>query len=95
MKPQIKGVLELLHKSEFDNKKHCFQMQWITTNDDKWGVGRSLVHYSACSSPTEAASYSTIQLGGRVDGQVTPPTMSCNKPIKIMPQARLSILILN
>jgi hypothetical protein len=28
-----------------------------------------------------------------VAGQVTASTMSCNKPLKILPQARLSILI--
>jgi hypothetical protein len=30
-----------------------------------------------------------------VDGQVTPATMSSREPVKIMPQARLSILILS
>jgi hypothetical protein len=58
-------------------------MWWITTNDDKRGVGRSLAHYSAWSSSIEAASHSTIRPGGRVAGQVIPSTMSYNKPVKL------------
>jgi hypothetical protein len=72
-----------------------FLVQWISTNDDKWGVGQSMAHYSSWSSPAEVASHSVVQPGGRVASQVTPSTISHNKPIKIMPQARLSILILN
>jgi hypothetical protein len=60
----------------------------------KRGIGQGLAHYSSCSSPAEAASHSTVQPGGRVIGQVTPSTMSWSVPAKIMPQARLSILIL-
>jgi hypothetical protein len=42
---------------------------------ENWGI---------TSSPAEAGFHSTVQPGGKVDGQV-----------KIMPQARLSILILS
>jgi hypothetical protein len=57
-----------------------------------WG---SLAHHSSCSSPVEVGSHSTVQPGGRMDGQVTPTTISSREPVKIMPQARLSILILS
>jgi hypothetical protein len=57
-----------------------------------WG---SLSHHSSCSSSAEVGSHSTVQPGGKMDGQVTPATMSSKEPIKIMPQARLSILIFN
>jgi hypothetical protein len=40
----------------------------------------------------EVGSHSTVQPSGKMDGQVTPATMSSREPVKIMPQARLSIL---
>jgi hypothetical protein len=52
-------------------------------------------HYSSCSSPAEVGSHLTVQPGGKVDDQVTPATISSREPVKIMPQARLSILILS
>jgi hypothetical protein len=52
-------------------------------------------HHSSCSSSAEVGSHSTVQPGGKMDGQVTPATMSSRESVKkIMPQARLSILIL-
>jgi hypothetical protein len=45
-----------------------------------WG---SLAHHSSCSSSTEVGSHSTVQPGGKMDGQVTPATMSSREPIKI------------
>jgi hypothetical protein len=58
-------------------------------------IGQGLAHYFSWSSPAEAASHSTVQPGGRVEGQVTPSTMVFSVPLKNMPQARLSILILS
>jgi hypothetical protein len=58
-------------------------MQRITTNDDKRVVVWSLAHYYVCASPAKAASHSTVELGGRVARQVTPSTMSYNKPVKL------------
>jgi hypothetical protein len=58
-------------------------------------VRRSLSRHS-WSSPAAAGFHSTVQPGGKVDGQVNPETISSSKvPVKIMPQARLSILILS
>jgi hypothetical protein len=55
----------------------------ITTNDDNWGVWRSLAHYYSWSSRAKATSHSTVQSGGRVDGQVKPSTISCKRPVKL------------
>jgi hypothetical protein len=44
-----------------------------------WG---SLAHHSSCSSPAEVGSHSTVQPGGKVDGQVTPATISSREPMK-------------
>jgi hypothetical protein len=70
-------------------------MQRKLTNDEIMGGWGSLAHHSSCSSPTKAGSHSTVQPGGRVDAQVTPAIISSRVPIKIVPQARLSILILS
>jgi hypothetical protein len=70
-------------------------MQRNITNDkhtEGWG---SLSHHSSCSSPFEVGSHSTVQPDAKMDGQVTPATMSSKDPVKILPQARLSILILS
>jgi hypothetical protein len=56
--------------------------------------GEAWPHYS-WSSPTEAATHSTVYPSGRDGGQVTPSTKIKEVPAKIMPQARLSILILS
>jgi hypothetical protein len=65
----------------------------LTVNKtERWG---SLSHHSSCSSSAEVGSHSTVQPGGRVVGQVIPATISSREPVKIMPQARLSILILS
>ena len=45
-----------------------------------WG---SLSHHSSCSSSAEAGSHSTVQPGGKMDGQVTPATMSSREPVKL------------
>jgi hypothetical protein len=39
-------------------------------------------HHSSCSSSAEVGSHSTVQPGGKMDGQVTPATMSSREPIK-------------
>jgi hypothetical protein len=39
-------------------------------------------HHSSSSSPAEVGSHSTIQPGGKVDGQVTPATISSKEPEK-------------
>jgi hypothetical protein len=70
-------------------------MQRKLTNDEIKGGWGSLAHHSSCSSPAEVGSHSTVQPSGRVDGQVTLATISSRVPIKIVPQARLSILILS
>jgi hypothetical protein len=73
--------------------RSLFGLQRNETSDnqtERWG---SLSHHSPCSSSAEVGSHSTIQPGGKMDGQVTPATMSSREPVKIMPQARLSILI--
>jgi hypothetical protein len=70
-------------------------MQQKLTNDEIKGGWGGLSHHSSCSSPTEVGSHSTVQPSGKVDGQVTPATISSKEPVKIMPQARLSILILS
>jgi hypothetical protein len=44
-----------------------------------WG---SLAHHSSCSSPNEVGSHSTVQPGGKMDGQVTPATISSREPLK-------------
>jgi hypothetical protein len=44
-----------------------------------WG---SLSHHSSCSSSAEAGSHSIVQPGGKMDGQVTPATMSSKEPEK-------------
>jgi hypothetical protein len=54
-----------------------------------------MAHHSSCSSPAEVGSHSTVQPSGRMDGQVTPATISSREPVKFLPQARLSILILS
>jgi hypothetical protein len=41
-----------------------------------------VAHHSSCSSPTEVGSHSTIQPGGKVDGQVTLATISSREPVK-------------
>jgi hypothetical protein len=69
-------------------------MQRKLTNDEIKGGWGSLTHHS-CSSPAEAGSHTTVKPGGRVDGQVTPATISFRVPVKIVLQARLSILILS
>ena len=43
-----------------------------------WG---SLSHHSSCSSSAEVGSRSTVQPGGKMDGQVTPATMSSREPV--------------
>jgi hypothetical protein len=57
-------------------------MQWKLTNGKGNGGWGSLAHHSSCSSPAEVGSHSTLQPGGKVDGQVTPATISSNEPIK-------------
>jgi hypothetical protein len=53
-------------------------------------------HHSSWSSPAKAGFHSAVQPGGNVDDHVNLETMSSSKvPVKIMPQARLSILILS
>jgi hypothetical protein len=72
-----------------------FEVQRNKTNGrstERWG---SLSHHSSCSSSAEVGSHSIVQPSGKMDGQVTPATMSSREPVKIMPQARLSILILS
>jgi hypothetical protein len=85
----------LHHHQSFKSSNHCFLMQRKLTNDEIKGGWGSLAHHSSCSSPAEAGSHSTVQPGGRVDGQVIPATISSRVPVKIVPQARLSILILS
>jgi hypothetical protein len=46
---------------------------------ERWG---SLSHHSSCSSSAEVGSHSTDQTGGKMDGQVTPATMSSREPVK-------------
>jgi hypothetical protein len=46
---------------------------------ERWG---SLSHHSSCSSSAEVGSHSTVQTGGKMDGQVTPATMSSREPVK-------------
>jgi hypothetical protein len=70
-------------------------MQQNKTNDKEMEGWGSLSHHSSCSSSAEVGSHSTVQPGGKVDGQATPATMSSREPVKILPQARLSILILS
>jgi hypothetical protein len=70
-------------------------MQRKLTNGKENGGWGSLTHHSTCSSPAEVGSHSTIQPGGRMDGQVTPATISYREPIKIMPQGRLGILVIS
>jgi hypothetical protein len=40
-----------------------------------------MAHQSSCSSPAEVGSHSTVQPGGKVDGQVTPATISSREPV--------------
>jgi hypothetical protein len=70
-------------------------MQRKLTNGKQKGGWGSLAHHSSCSSPAEVGSHSTVQPGGKVDDQVTLASISSREPVKIMPQARLSILILS
>jgi hypothetical protein len=42
-----------------------------------------MAHHSSCSSPAEVGSPSTVQPGGRMDGQVTPATISSRELVKI------------
>jgi hypothetical protein len=58
-------------------------MQQKLTNDKRKGGWGSLAHHSSCSSPAEAGPHSTVQPGGRVDGQVTPATMFSKVPVKL------------
>jgi hypothetical protein len=46
---------------------------------ERWG---SLSHHSSCSSLAEVGSHSTVQPGGKMDGQVTPATISSREPVK-------------
>jgi hypothetical protein len=69
-------------------------MQRKLTNGKGNGGWGSLAQHSSCSSPAEVGSHSTVQPGGKVDDQVTPSTISSRVLVKIVPQARLSILIL-
>jgi hypothetical protein len=63
-------------------------MQQKLTND-KQRVRQSLVHYSSWSSHAEVGFHSTVQPGGKVDGQFNPETISSSKvPLKIMPPSR-------
>ena len=47
------------------------------------------------SAPAEGSSHSTDQPRGKVHGQVKLATISSNQYLKVVPQARLSILILS
>jgi hypothetical protein len=85
----------LHHHRSFKSSNHCFFMQQKLTNDEIKGGWGSLTHHSSCSSPAEAGSHSTVHPGGKVDSQVTPTTISSRVPVEIVPQARLSILILS
>jgi hypothetical protein len=49
---------------------------------EKTGGWGSLAHPSSCSPPAEVGSHSTVQPGGKVDGQVTPATISSREPVK-------------
>jgi hypothetical protein len=57
-------------------------MQKKLTNSKGNGVWGSLAHHSSCSSPAKVGSHSTVQPGGKVDGQVTPATISSRVPVK-------------
>jgi hypothetical protein len=58
-------------------------MQRKLTNDKEIGGWGSLARHSLCSSPVEVGSHSTVQPGGKVDGQVTPATISSRVPVKL------------
>jgi hypothetical protein len=57
-------------------------MQWNITNSkqtDGWG---SLAHHSSFASSAEVGSHSTVEPGGKMDGKVTPATISSRDPVK-------------
>jgi hypothetical protein len=58
-------------------------MQRKLTNGKGNGEWESLAHHSSCSSPAKVGSHSTVQPAGKVDGQVTPATISSRVPVKI------------
>jgi hypothetical protein len=73
----------LHHHRSFKSSNHCFSMQQKLTNDEIKGGWGSLAHHSSCSSPAEVGSHLTVQPDGRVDGQVTPTTISSRVPVKL------------
>jgi hypothetical protein len=57
-------------------------MQRNITNGKQMEGSGSLAHHSSFSSSAEVGSHSTVQPGGKMDGQVTPATISSRDPVK-------------